>query len=126
MLFKVVGIGLLGVIINILLKQYKPEFAVLSNVCCGIVLLFIVFENSQSLFGGLLGDEMFSKVQGAVIKPILKVIGIGYLTEFSSDLAEDSGNKSIANKIILGGKIAICIIALPILKELISAIISIV
>ena len=56
----------------------------------------------------------------------MKIVGLGYITEFAADLAEESGNKSVAGKIILGGKIALCTQALPVIKNLINAILSLV
>lgn len=38
---------------------------------------------------------------------VLKIIGIGYLTEYSSSLATDAGCASIAQKLQFGGKIVI-------------------
>lgn len=126
MLYKIVGVGLAGVVLNIILKQYKPEFALLSNVCCSVVLVLMMLNSVSELLNEFLNISSFISVQDKILVPVLKVIGIGYLTEFSSDLAEDVGNKSIANKILIGGKVAICVISLPVLKDLINAILSII
>ena len=64
------------------------------------------------------------KVSQEVITPLFKVVGIGYITEFSADIADESGNKSISSKIIFGGKIAICMVALPIILKMLDAILS--
>jgi stage III sporulation protein AD len=55
---------------------------------------------------------------------VLKILGIGYLTEFTADIAEDFNNKIVASKVILGGKVAICVMSLPILKELLALLLS--
>ena len=41
------------------------------------------------------------------MKEILKVLGISYITEFASAICQDAGEKSIAGKIELAGKVAI-------------------
>ena len=51
-------------------------------------------------------------------KSIIKVIGIAYITQFSAEIAKDSGNGAIAKKIELGGKISVLIIMLPMIKNL--------
>ena len=63
-------------------------------------------------------------ISQTIINPLLKVIGIGYITEFSADIAEEAGNKSISSKIIFGGKIAICAVALPIIINMLNTILS--
>ena len=123
MLVKILGVGITTVLINLILKQYKPEFCLLVNVCGGLVIFLLAMSEGQKLIQEFIGIENQVGVNLDIVSPILKVVGIGYITEFTSDLAEDFGNKSISNKVVLGGKIAICISALPIIKKLINAII---
>lgn len=122
MLLKVVGVGICSVIVNLILKQYKPEFALVSNVCGGLIIFAIVANGSSELLDNFYELQGVSGLDIDIVKPIMKVLGIGYITEFTSNIAEDCGNKSIASKITLGGKIAICALAFPILKQLINAI----
>ena len=53
---------------------------------------------------------------------MLKIIGIGYLTEFSANLCDDYGYLSIGKKIQLGGKITIFLMAIPIIGSLVEII----
>ena len=48
------------------------------------------------------------------------MIAIGYVTELSVDVLNDLGGGSVANKVLVGGKLAILIIALPILHTLLE------
>ena len=41
---KIVGIGLIAVIIIVLLKQYRPEFAIYVSILTGILILFLVMD----------------------------------------------------------------------------------
>ena len=41
---KIIGIGLVALIIIILLKQYRPEFAIYISLLTGIVILFLVMD----------------------------------------------------------------------------------
>ena len=124
MLYKIIGVGLVTIIINIILKHYKADFAILANVCGGLIMFLILINGISDVVDGFIKLESLSYSSINIVKPILKVIGIGYITEFTADLAEDSGNKSVADKIIIGGKVAICVLALPIIKTLINAILS--
>ena len=55
---------------------------------------------------------------------VIKIIGVGYLVEFGASICSDSGNSSIAEKIILGGKIIIFTMAIPIITSLFEIIMS--
>lgn len=126
MLLKVLGVGICSVIIGLILKQYKPEFAMLANICGGLIIFILVIDEVQVIVDSFVNFEDMAIGQVEIVKPILKVIGVGYITEFTADIAEDCGNKSISNKVLLGGKVAICILATPILKNLISVILSLI
>ncbi len=54
------------------------------------------------------------------LSPLLKVLGVGYATEFTADIAEDFGNSVIASKVLLGGKIVICGMSLQVIEKLLS------
>ena len=126
MLLKIIGISFCLIIINIILKQTKPEFCVLTNVCAGILIFSLMIDGVKNIVNEFINIKNLTGINEDVISPILKIIGIGYIAEFSSEIAEESGNKSIASKIILGGKVAICVLAFPIIKNLINAILLLV
>lgn len=123
MIFKIIGVGICTIVVSIVLKQYKPELSVLVNICGGLVIFMFAIDGVSTLVSEFYSIENLTS-QIEIVKPIMKVLGVGYITEFTANLAEDSGNKSVASKIVLGGKVAICTLALPILKQLINAIIS--
>lgn len=126
MLIKILSVAVITVIVTLSIKQYKPEIATLVSVCGGLIIFMLSLECAEALIGG------FNELEGATLsgveitKPIFKVLGVGYITEFTASLAEDAGNKSIASKVVLGGKIAICTLALPIIKQLVSTILSLI
>ncbi len=124
MLFKVLGIGLVTIITYLTIKQYKPELALLVSIAGGLVISLLLVSEVEVIIDDFVNFGEFSGLGSNITTPILKVLGVGYITEFCSEIAEDSGNKLVASKIILGGKISILIIALPIVKMLISTIVS--
>ena len=46
---KIIGVGLIALVIIIILKQYKPEFAVYVSIIAGIVILFMVMGKLTSI-----------------------------------------------------------------------------
>ena len=126
MLVKLIGVAFCAVVINVVLKQYKPEFCVLSNVCAGLIMFIIGLEGLKNVIETYFNVQEVLGFEFKLVSPILKIIGIGYITEFASDIAEESGNKSIASKVILGGKIAICAAASPVILEMLNVILSLI
>ena len=54
------------------------------------------------------------------ITVLIKAVGICYITQFASDVCKDAGQISISNKIELAGKVALCLSALPLYRDLLS------
>ena len=63
-------------------------------------------------------------IDSDILKLSLKILGVGYSTEFITDIAEDMGNKIISSKILFAGKVVICVLTLPIIKRLFSLLFS--
>lgn len=61
-------------------------------------------------------------IDQSLVKIILKIVAIGYLVEFSAGIVEDFGSKSIADKLVLAGKIIIFTVSIPIIQSLITLI----
>lgn len=118
MLIKVIGVGFLTVYVALILKKDRPELSSLVSVCGGILILLLIFSSLNELVQTCLDFSSKNTLTANLITPILKVIGIGYLVEFSSSLCEESGLKSISNKIILAGKVIILLVCMPLIKSL--------
>jgi stage III sporulation protein AD len=121
---KILSIGVVTVVVSIIIKQYRPDIALLCSICGGLMMIMLVSDSLGEILDSMVSLSSNISVSADVVTPITKVIGIGYLTEFCADMADDAGNKSISSKILFGGKIAICVVALPIITNMLSAILS--
>lgn len=121
-ILKVIGVGITGAIIANFIKNGKEEFTIFVTLATGIILLIYIMNS--------LGDVIiaFNKITDAsgiddrLFGTILKIIGIGYVTEYSANICSDFKYNSLGTKIQLAGKIAIFLMALPIITNLIELI----
>lgn len=123
-IFKIVAIGILICITTLILKQIKPELSVTVVIAGSVILITYALNYFVSVFGVF--GEIVNKtgLDKSLFTILLKLIGVGYLVEFGASICEDAGNSSIANKIILCGKITIFILALPIITNLFELILD--
>ena len=124
-IFKIVAIGVITCIANIIIKQIKPEYSILIVLSGGLVILLLIINSLSSNFKQISNVFSVLKIDNAIIKSILKILGIGYLVEFGAGICNDTGHSSLAEKIVLAGKIAILIMCMPIIKNLIVHLIEI-
>lgn len=121
---KVVGVGLIGALIAGLLRQEKSELFIFAVIATGALILIILLSSLTEVikeFGLLVGK---SGVDESLFAGVLKIIGVGYITEYASAICVDQGVSSIANKLQLAGKVAIFFMTLPILTNLVDVISS--
>ena len=122
---KIIGIGLTALIIIIILKQYRPEFALYTSIVAGIFILALSLSNISGVIGMLKDLSSKANINSNFLGIILKITGIAILTEFAVSICQDSGESAIANKIDIGGKVIIITISLPIISTLLETILKI-
>ena len=120
MLIKIIGIAFITAITAVLLKQSKPELALSITVAGIIVILLLLMDSLKDTIVIMGGLAQTSGVENGLIKILLKIVGVGYVAEFSAGLLSDFGAQAIADKVLLGGKIVIVIISLPIFQALLN------
>ncbi len=123
-IFKIVGIGITSAILAMIVKQYKPEYAIHISIAAGVIIFLLVVAKLASVFEVI--KDLTDKIDLDLIyiKSIFKMIGIAYIAEFGAQICKDSGEGSIASKIEFGGKVLIMILAIPILMSIFNLIIK--
>ena len=128
-IMQLIGIALVTAVTALLLKSARPELAFAVTAAGCIILLLLILDLVKESFS-VLGDIADQTgIDAALIKTLLKMIGIGYLVEFSAGLLNDFGQNSLADKLIFAGKIVVFVLAVPILEsvlKLISSLISLI
>lgn len=122
MIFKLIGIALTGVIVVTLLKSAKPEFSVFATIATGVVMVIVMLSALTDVVIAFDSIVEKSGVNDEIFSIVLKIIGIGYLTEYSSSVATDAGCASIAQKLQFGGKIVIFLMSMSIVKSLVDVV----
>ena len=122
---RIIGIGLIAVIMIIILKQYKPEFTIYVSICAGAIILALVMPRLHGIIGLL--TELSNKISdgNGFLAILIKITGIAFLTEFAVSICKDSGESAIASKIDLGGKVIIISMSIPIISTLLETIIKV-
>lgn len=119
-IFKIIGVAFVTAISAILLKSTKPELSFAVTVTGVIVILMFVVDMLQNTVNILSTIASITGIENGLIKILLKIVGVGYLTEFSAGILNDFGSNTVADKVILGGKLTILILSLPIIESVLK------
>lgn len=121
---KIVGVGFIALIISIVMKQYKPEFAIYVSIIAGLIIFFLVMDKLSGIITLISNLSQKAGMNNEFLLILLKITGIAFLTEFAVSICQDAGETAIANKIDLGGKILIIAISVPIISALLELIVK--
>lgn len=122
---KIIGIALTALIIIILLKQYKPEFAIYISLLTGVLILLLVMDKLTGIINLLQTITTKASINSTFLILLLKITGIAFLSEFAISICKDSGETAIASKIEIGTKIIIISMSIPIISSLLEIILKI-
>ena len=124
-IIKIIGIGLISVIIIVILKQYKPEFAMYASIIAGVLILTMLTDTFKGIINLLQDISNKANVKTQFIKILIKITGIAILTEFAVSICKDTGENAIASKIDIGGKVIIISMSIPIISALLETVLKI-
>lgn len=119
---KIASIGIITAFCTLMLKEHKSDVALLVGIAGGCLILLSLVDYFVNIFAVILSIVDKSGIPSKLFAIILKIIGIGYIADFSAGIVEDAGQKSLSEKIILAGKLIIMVIALPIITLLFDTI----
>ncbi len=119
-LYKIISIALITCIACMIVKPIRPDFAIFISIVGGIIIIFCMLSYLTNIFDIFNNIFQVSGVNGSLYSVIFKIIGIGYLTEFTASICNDTGNSSLGDKVLLGGKIIILVMALPIVTSILD------
>lgn len=122
MIYKIIAIGLAAVFLSITIKKVNQQASLVISILAGTVILLIIMPYFKQLVESIMDFSARNNIPNQYIKLLIKVIGIGFLSEFCASVAKDAGENSIAQKIQFGGKVLIMAMSMPLFSTLIEII----
>ena len=124
-IIKIIGIGLIALVIIIILKQYRPEFAMYVSIIVGVLILALAMRKITGVINLLKSISEKTYINKQFLGILLKITGIAIITEFAVSICSDAGEKAIASKIEMGSKVIIIAMSIPIISSLLELIVEI-
>ena len=124
-IIKIIGIGLASLILIIILKQYKPEFAIYVSLLAGALILALIFSKISGIIDLINNLTNKISIHKEFVTLLIKITGIAILTEFAVSICKDSGETAIASKVDMGGKVIMVSMTIPIMAGLLETLLKI-
>ncbi|MGN0612251.1 MAG: SpoIIIAC/SpoIIIAD family protein [Ruminiclostridium sp.] len=117
-----VGAGIIGTVLSVVLKQYKPEFGMYITLITGMLMLGAAVSAVKPALDMISSYMEIADPDSVYAEILIKTLAVCYLTQMAGESCIDAGETSIAAKIALAGKIAVVLIALPLFEKLMEVI----
>lgn len=124
-ILKIVGIGLVTCVATIIIKPIRSDFAIFIGIAGGLIIIFMIVNYLTGIFNTIQGIIGVTGVNSSLYSALIKIIAIGYLIEFTAGVCSETGNQYLGDKVLLGGKIVILVMALPIITNILQIIMEI-
>lgn len=119
---KISIIAILSAVGILVVRQLKSELAVPLTIGVAVVIVGMLCDELFDLIYTFYDFSQAANIDSEAISCVVKVVGIGYLAEFSNNVCVDANCKSIGDKVLLASKIAILFCALPMVDKLFDVI----
>lgn len=121
-MIKIGVLGIAGILLALLLKETKPQFAVFISMATCILIFFYAVEKLVHLRETLEIIKNYVNLENAYFETLMKIVGITYVADFSSSMCRDAGYGSIAGQIEFFGKISVLALSTPVLLAMFETI----
>lgn len=119
-IFKIIGVGLITCIAALIIKPVRSDFAMLISMVGGVIILVMILSSLATAINLISSIANQTGIDSNLVSLVFKIIGVGYLTEFTASLCADTGSSGLGDKVLLGGKVVILVMALPIITSILS------
>lgn len=117
---KAAIIGVVTVLVAVFCKGVKNEYGIYISIAGSVLIMMMAIERMSSIVGVIERFGDYITINNSYIVLLLKMLGIAFLAEFSSNICKDTGYQTVASLIEVVGKLSMLLISTPILEALLD------
>ncbi|MHB8075032.1 stage III sporulation protein AD [Desulfosporosinus fructosivorans] len=125
-IWQIVGLALIVTVISVVLKQIRPEIALQLTILASASIFILVMSKIKIIVDLLQNLADQANISSYYLLIVLKIVGVAYLAEFGAQICRDAGEGALASKIELAAKVAVIVIAIPIIVAITESLVRLV
>lgn len=115
-----IALALIALALITLLKQYRPEFALLASVTSACILLIFGISKSGEIISAVRAMTERAGIEEQNVMLVLKALGVCYIVQIAKDVCTDSGQTALGDRIDFVGKVTVIAMSLPLITQILS------
>ncbi len=125
LLLKAAVTALAGAVLGLVLKRSAPELGLALSAAVSVLAALLALELVSGLKEILDLARTQTGLSPAVLRPVMKCVGVGVVTRLTADMCRDAGQSAAASAVELCGAACAMAAALPLIRALMELIGSI-
>ncbi len=119
-LLRIAILSLVFVLLSLLLKNYRPEYAFLLRIFAITAIIYFTLEYVEKFINSF--SSIFSNfnIDSSHILLLIKIVGIAIITDFISDILTDNGEIAMANTVTIFSKFMVLFLTFPVLNGILA------
>lgn len=122
---QLVGFGVASALLALVLRQTRPEMAMLVSLVAGLCLFAAVVGKLGEVIDAMRQLADRAQMSDSFLPLLLRIVGVAALCELGSQLCRDAGEGGIAAKIEMGGKLMVLVMAMPMAIALVELVVRV-
>ena len=119
---KIAMIGLAGVMLALMLRQQKSEYALYISLAAALLILVFSAGRLAAVMETIQKIEAYIRIDSAMVKILVKMIGITYVAEFATGICRDAGFGALGNQIEMFARLSLMAVSVPVLLALLETV----
>ena len=122
---KIVAFALLGGVLSLVLKEYKPFLGAILSIITAVTVFFFMLPELERITA--YGRTLYEVAGGEdlYLGSVMKIVGITSITWLGSDMLKDAGLLAASQVVVMAGKVLCVGLCLPIIATLFETVLSI-
>ena len=121
-LLKSTAVAIFASVVCVLIKKHNPEFSLLVSFLTTVLISIAILSLSSVLHDLLLCAQNMLGASSTFIKPLMKCMGIGFISKFGSDMCRDASQSALASTLEFAGVICSASVAMPVIISMLKMI----
>ena len=119
---KIICGVIIGVLLIIKLRGEGSPISIYLSLALSLFVIFYCVDKMTYVIDFF--DDVTSKIgiETGYLEILLKIVGISYLSEFTSNICKETGCTAVAGQVEISGKLTILVLSMPVLFAIVDTI----
>jgi len=123
---QLAGASLIATLLLAVVRQHSPSFAVPLSLAVAVAVFLFILPDLVEVVRLVQGYALRGGIADSLLATVMRVLGIAYLTEIAAGVCRDAGEAALAQRVELGGKVLILLLAVPVLNAVLTLVLRLV